>query len=122
MTRDEAVNAHVGQVFYHVAARNRNGSALRARVNGKCKTWKRRPQDWSLPMKYGLKQCFYITHSNCHEWTSVDLDMPRMIHREACRACGLKEDTPWQIVYDKLIDMGRTEPAERLKAACEGVL
>lgn len=36
------------------------------RVNGKCKTWKTRPDDFSLPIKHGLRDYGYITQDNCH--------------------------------------------------------
>lgn len=41
---------------------------MRARVNGKCKTWKRKPHVFRLPMKYGLNKCFYITQHNADDW------------------------------------------------------
>lgn len=58
--------------FYHVRLRNRDGSAVRCRRNGACKTWVTRPGEFRLPVKYGLKECFYITHANAAEWSDVD--------------------------------------------------
>ena len=58
--------------FYHKTLRNSDGSAVRCRSNGRCKVWKTRPDEFQLPVKYGLKQCFYITHRNCHEWCEDD--------------------------------------------------
>lgn len=58
--KETAVNARPGTIFYHVRLKNADGTPLRARVNGKCKTWKREPERFTLPMKHGLKQCFYI--------------------------------------------------------------
>lgn len=55
--------------FYHVRLRNADGTAIRCRANGALKTWVTRPDEWRLPVKHGLKQCFYITHQNCEEWT-----------------------------------------------------
>jgi len=63
--KETAVNATVGTIFYHVKLKNADGTPLRARVNGKCKTWKNRPDDFKLPMKYGLKGYFYI-ESDAH--------------------------------------------------------
>ncbi|MEG1121250.1 MAG: hypothetical protein RSE62_03505 [Citrobacter sp.] len=54
--------------LYHRIAKNTDGSALRARVNGACKTWVKNPTAFKLPMKYGLKSCFYITEENAHDW------------------------------------------------------
>lgn len=34
------------------------------RRNGKCKTWKTRPEDFELPVKHGLRNYGYITHNN----------------------------------------------------------
>ena len=38
------------------------------RVNGKCKTWKRDPDRWELPVKYGLKAYGTITNENAHQF------------------------------------------------------
>ena len=54
--------------FNHVTIKNRDGTPARCRVNGKCKTWKTRPNEFRLPVKYGLRDCFYITQNNCEEW------------------------------------------------------
>lgn len=54
--------------FFHDYITNRDGAPVRCRANGKCKTWKTRPKEFRLPVKYGLRTCFYITHRNAHEW------------------------------------------------------
>lgn len=36
------------------------------RVNGKCKTWKTRPDEFKLPIKHGLWTYGYLTHENAH--------------------------------------------------------
>lgn len=72
LTRNDALNASYRQEFYHCTLRNADGTAVRCRVNGKCKTWQRRPDDFRLPVKYGLKQCFYITPANADEWCLTD--------------------------------------------------
>lgn len=36
------------------------------RANGKCKTWKTRPEEFKLPIKHGLYGYGYITHENAH--------------------------------------------------------
>src|SRR5262245_41360185 len=60
--------------------RDTKGMAYRCRVNGACQTWKMRPEDFKLPVKYGLRNCFYVQNftdyerwSNAHEW---QLDNP----------------------------------------------
>ena len=36
------------------------------RANGKCQTWKTRPNEFKLPIKHGLHEYGYITHENAH--------------------------------------------------------
>lgn len=36
------------------------------RANGKCKTWKRSPERFQLPIKHGLYSYGYITNDNAH--------------------------------------------------------
>lgn len=72
VTKQTAVDSTYRQTFYHVTARNADGSAVRARVNGRCKVWKTRPNEYRLPVKYGLRHCFYITHDNGAEWLLND--------------------------------------------------
>ena len=59
---------------YNRSLRNRDGSPLRARVNGRCKVWKTRPTEFRLPMKHGLRQCFYITEDNASDWSLSEED------------------------------------------------
>lgn len=73
MTRQDAVTARRGQHFYHLKERNRDGTAVRCRVTGSCKTWKTRPDDFKLPVKYGLKHSFYLTPSNAAEWSTEEV-------------------------------------------------
>lgn len=69
ITKEIAVNAMIYQTFHHVSLKNADGTPVRCRVNGACKTWKTRPGDFRLPVKHGLKQCFYITPANAGEWS-----------------------------------------------------
>jgi len=71
ITKQDAVNAHYRQEFYFV---NNHGVVKRCRVNGACKTWKTRPDEFKLPMKFGLYECFYITDENAGRFfTSEEL-------------------------------------------------
>jgi hypothetical protein len=82
--------------LYHATVRNSDGTAARCRVNGKCKTWKTRPEDFQLPVKHGLRDCFYITPHNAAEWSDVDFTtLPGLL--------GLKDETPWQVIHDMLV-------------------
>lgn len=68
-----ARTAQVGQTFYHVFEKNADGTAVRCRVNGKCKTWKTRPGHYELPVKHGLHNCFYIRPGfNDGDWNTSD--------------------------------------------------
>lgn len=76
MPRLTARNAHAlsrGQTLYHHIEKNRDGSPLRARANGKVKMWRRphNPQ-WQLPMKTGFKTCFYINDTTVDDWFTLE--------------------------------------------------
>jgi hypothetical protein len=60
--------------IYHTTKRDSRGNALRVRSSGKCQTWVTRPEEFKLPVKYGLYESGYITHANAAEWA---LDEPR---------------------------------------------
>lgn len=64
-------NAETIQNFHHVSATNADKTPVRARRNGKTQTWKTRPTEFKIPVKYGLKACFYITNDNAHEWVKA---------------------------------------------------
>ena len=69
LTRTDVMNQ---STFYHVTLRNADGTAVRCRANGQLKTWKTRPSEWRLPVKHGLRDCFYLGPSNAHEWLTSD--------------------------------------------------
>lgn len=116
MTREELMQT-TQTTYYHATLRNADGSAVRCRVNGAMKTWKRRPDDFRLPVKHGLRDCFYITPQNVAEWLLVD---PTEQHREMGRIekrkieirkeLKLTDNTPDEILHDAMIDAGY-EPA-----------
>ena len=62
----EALNYR--DILHHVRYNNADGTPMRCRVNGQLKVWKTRPNDFRLPVKYGLYVYFYITPENAHEW------------------------------------------------------
>lgn len=57
-----------GRELLHVSLKDSKGNSIRCRVNGKLKLWSSRPWDFRLPVKYGLRDCFYITPDNGKEW------------------------------------------------------
>lgn len=80
ITKEQAIElgSQWGTVtLYHYRMRNRDGTALRARVNGKCKTWKREPERFQLPIKHGLRNCGYLADVNAHEWFTDEKDAER---------------------------------------------
>lgn len=68
ISKAQAMAATHGTIFYHVRIKNADGTPARCRVNGKCKVWITRPNDWALPVKHGLKDCFHITPGNEKDW------------------------------------------------------
>lgn len=68
ITKEIAVSLKQGQILHSKSVKNADKTPMRVRVNGVCKTWKTRPTDFKLPVKYGLKTCGYITPINAEEW------------------------------------------------------
>ncbi len=65
--------------FWHMFATNADGTPVRCRRNGATKTWKREPGKFRIPVKYGLKNCFYVNFEsslahgkNNHEWCTPE--------------------------------------------------
>lgn len=125
ITKEMAVEAGLKGygTFYHVSARNADGTAVRCRVNGKCKTWKRRPEAFRLPVKYGLKEYFYLDNGNAKEWLTVDPtvctcpdpeSLPKTdmdgspFHVEPCPGCQAayeaEEERHWGEDYEKALE------------------
>lgn len=70
ITKAQAMNHH-GQ-FMHMTAKDSTGAPVVCRTNGKCQVWKTRPNDFKLPVKYGLRDCFYITPENAADWCTPE--------------------------------------------------
>lgn len=68
ITKQQAINAEYRDEFFHVSELDSRNEPVKCRVSGKCKTWKTRPNEFKLPVKYGLYQSFYITPENASEW------------------------------------------------------
>ena len=49
---------------HHVWGAMRNGRWWKVRRNGQTKLWKTRPDDWSIPVKAGLKSHAYLTQES----------------------------------------------------------
>ena len=48
----------------HVWARMTHGAYWRCRRNGATRTWKTRPEDWSIPFKVGFREYGKINHDS----------------------------------------------------------
>jgi len=72
VTKTIAVEAGYGQIFFHKHARNRDKTAVRFRVSGRCKVWKTRPEEFRLPVKYGLSRSLAITDQTCDFFLTAD--------------------------------------------------
>jgi hypothetical protein len=71
LTKQKAIALHHGAILHHATIKNADGTPARCRVNGQCQTWKTRPDDFRLPVKHGLKTCFYITQANAGDWSKA---------------------------------------------------
>lgn len=65
ITKEQAMGLTYRQTIYGIG-RNADGTVLRFRVNGAIKTWKRAPNDFRVPLKYGLYDYLYLDDGNCH--------------------------------------------------------
>lgn len=72
LTKQQAMLAQHATILYHRTRRNSDGTALRARTNGRCKVWATRPDEFRLPMKHGMYEAFYITEHNADNWSLVE--------------------------------------------------
>ena len=70
ITKTIATSFHYHQELWHKTLKNADKTPIRCRVNGACKTWVTRPEDFRLPVKHGLRDCFYITPSNASDWST----------------------------------------------------
>lgn len=79
----DACKAGKIKMFYHKTLRNADDTPLRVRVSGKTHTWKKRPNEFKTPVKYGLYDSTYITHENMHEWASAYTESRHMDRNDA---------------------------------------
>ena len=78
MTREDAIKAWHGQTFHYTGRHDckretgpRGGikeTVMRVRVSGTCQTWKTRPADFRLPVKYGLYESGAIDQGNAAQF------------------------------------------------------
>lgn len=57
--------------FYHRKLKYKGSDRpIEVRRMGRTKTWKRDPEKFRVPVKYGLRDSFYIDQNNAHEWAT----------------------------------------------------
>jgi hypothetical protein len=78
----DVLKLHLGQTIYQMGEYNADGTALRWRVNGQVKTWKRRP-GYKVPVKHGLYDYGYLTDYNAHLFTLEEPEPRRRNKRTA---------------------------------------
>lgn len=70
LTETRAQAVRYGQTLYHLTDRNANGTPRRFRVSGKCQTWKMRPGEFRLPVKFGWRGYTAITPHSAWGFTT----------------------------------------------------
>jgi hypothetical protein len=96
--RDIALQLHHGEnVHYtgkhecHKSVGPRGGvqfNITNCRVTGVCKTWASRPEEFRLPVKFGLYESSAITHMNMNAWhRAADCPLVQCEHGERPDKC-----------------------------------
>ena len=69
-----ARTAPMATYFYHRTRTYKDGKTpIRVRNNGSVKMWKRDPNKFRVPVKYGMYDFFYIDNSNADQWSTKPL-------------------------------------------------
>lgn len=68
ITKEIAMSLTHRDILLHVTRKGSDRQPVRARVNGRCQTWTTRPEDFRVPMKYGLTGTFQLTPHNAADW------------------------------------------------------
>lgn len=78
VNKEQAIAARSGDEFHYTGRHDctrvvgpRGGvkeNVVRVRVTGACKTWKTRPTEFRLPVKYGLYESSSIEPWNAADW------------------------------------------------------
>ena len=62
--------AQTANTFYHRTLKyKRSDRPIEVRRMGRTKLWKRQPDKFRVPVKYGMYDSFYIDNDNAHEWS-----------------------------------------------------
>jgi hypothetical protein len=85
ITKEQIMELPLGYELHHRWARNADGTPERWRINGKVQTWKTRPEDFKVPVKYGLYSYGYITHNEVHHFCLTAEEVKEQEKQEAIR-------------------------------------
>lgn len=69
VTKDEAMVASNFTFKIQNPNHKAYGQLRNCRRSGKTQIWKTRPNDFKVPVKYGLYESFYITQDNADQFT-----------------------------------------------------
>lgn len=61
-----------GQIMYAIGQYNADGTAMRAKVNGKVQTWKTRPDEVKIPYKRGMYEYGYIRENDLKNFSLTE--------------------------------------------------
>jgi hypothetical protein len=70
VTKDQALIK--SRFIYHGLDRQGKPKDYAYRRNGQTKTWKRSPDRFQIPVKYGLYEFGYITEQNADKFDAID--------------------------------------------------
>mgnify|MGYP007070563745 CR=1 FL=1 len=76
ITLKQAKALKYGDRIYHRRLKNRDGSPMRFKVNGKPRTWKTRPDEVVVPLKHGMFQYLSIHEGELKDFTLGSKDNP----------------------------------------------
>ena len=77
ITKEVAEKLKHGTELYSSLRKDSRGNPSKVRVSGKCQTWKTRPDDFSLPVKFGLYESFRIVNDEFAKHWHLDIDEAR---------------------------------------------
>lgn len=71
LTYEQALTAGA---FHHATQSQSGGACYRVRRNGRTQTWKTRPAEWSMPVRWGVRarDQFRITQDDAADWHAAD--------------------------------------------------
>lgn len=64
ITLEQAKSLEYGDMLFHTAHKNADGTPQRWKVNGRPKTWKTKPEKVQVPVKHGLRHYDYVTEES----------------------------------------------------------